>query len=146
MPRAHKEGGAVLVEFAIVVPVLLLLVMGMLQFGILLNAWIDETHLTSSGARYAAVNQNPDPSMTLQEYIKSRADTTDLRTTAKVCIEYPTNPDTSTAGEVGDPVKVAMTYDYQLLPLLGGVLMKVTGDATMRLEAVPDNIPAGCST
>ena len=135
-----------MVEFALVVPVLLLLVIGMLQFGILLNAWIDESHLTSSGARYAAVNQNPDPSMTLQEYVKSRADTADLRATAKVCVEYPTNPDTSTAGKVGDPVKVIMSYDYQLLPLIGGVLMTVRGDATMRLEAVPADIPGGCST
>ncbi len=134
-----------MVEFAIVVPFLLLLVVGMLQFGILLNAWIDESHLTSSGARYAAVNQNPGAG-SLQDYIKQAADTEDMRNTAKVCVEYPTNPDTSTAGEVGDPVKVTMSYDYQLLPLLGGVLMTVRGDATMRLEAVPDDIPGGCST
>lgn len=146
MPTARKEDGAVLVEFAIVAPVLLLLVIGMLQFGLVLNAWIDETHLTSSGARYAAVNQNPDPSMTLPDYIKSQADTADLRDTAKVCVAYPTNPDTSTAGEVGDPVEVTMSYDYQLLPLIGGIALNVKGAATMRLEAVPADIPGGCST
>lgn len=134
-----------MVEFALVLVPLLLLVVGMLQFGILLNAWIDESHLTSSGARYAAVNQNPGPG-SLQDYIKSQADTADLRTLAKVCIEYPPNPDTSTAGRVGDPVRVSMSYDYQLLPLIGGALMTVRGDATMRLEAIPDNISAGCST
>ena len=136
MPAVRKEDGAVLVEFAIVVPVLLLLVMGMLQFGILLNAWIDETHLTSSGARYAAVNQNPGASsgLTLQDYIEQTADTQDLKDTATVRICFPAG-----TSEIGDPVKVTMSYAYQLLPLLGGTLMTVRGDATMRLEAVPTN-------
>ena len=148
MSVVSREDGAVLVEFAIVVPVLLLLVVGMLQFGLVLNAWIDESHLTSSGARYAAVNQNPgDPAgVALQDYIKQSADTADLQNSAKVCVEYPPNPETSTAGLVGDPVRVTMSYDYQLLPLIGGALITVRGDATMRLEAAPDDIPAGCTT
>lgn len=138
MSAASREDGAVLVEFAIIVPFLLLLVVGMLQFGLLLNAWIDESHLTSSGARYAAVNQNPGADMpedySLQDYIKSRADTAGLRETAAVNICFP-----SGTSQVGDPVKVTMSYAYQLLPLIGGTLMTVRGDATMRLEAVPTN-------
>lgn len=129
-----------MVEFALILVPLLLLVVGMLQFGIVLNAKIDETHLASSGARYAAVNQNPGPG-SLQDYIKEAADTQDMRDTATVCVEYPTG-----SSQVGDPVKVTMSYDYQLLPLLGGIMITVQGDATMRLEAVPDNISAGCST
>ncbi len=134
-----------MVEFAFVVPVLALLLIGMLQFGIVLNAWIDETHLTSSGARYAAVNQNPgEPAgLTLQDYIREAADTQDLKESATVCVEFPMG-----SSEVGDPVKVTMSYDYELLPLIGGVVMTVRGNAAMRLEAVPDPdvISEGCST
>ena len=140
-----------MVEFALVLVPLLLLVIGMLQFGIMLNAKIDETHLASSGARYAAVNQNPGgASQTLQEYIKSRADTQDLRNNAKVCVEYPTGADSGTSGEPGDPVKVTMSYVYALVPFLADQLgfasLSIAGDATMRLETFPDEIPAGCST
>ena len=144
MPAARKEDGAVLVEFAIVVPVLLLLVIGMLQFGIALNAWIDETHLTSSGARYAAVNQNPgEPDgVTLQDYLKRAGDTQGLRDDATVCVEFPAG-----SSAVGDPVKVTMSYPYELIPLLSDLgSVTITGDATMRLEAVPDSFTEGCST
>lgn len=125
-----------MVEFAMILVPLLLLVVGMLQFGIILNAKIDETHLASTGARYAAVDQNPGESvgLTLQEYIKAAGDTQDLRDTAAVTVCFPSN-----SSEVGDPVKVTMSYDYELLPLLGGVTMTVQGDATMRLEAVPSS-------
>lgn len=151
MLDARREDGAVLVEFALVLFPLLLMLLGMLQFGILLNAKIDEIHLASSGARYAAVNQNPGaPDLTLQEYIKARADTGHLKENSRVCVEYPPNADTGTSGQPGDPVKVTMTYVYDLVPLLGNAFggiasLTIDGDATMRLEAVPDEIPGGCS-
>ena len=136
-----------MVEFALILVPLMLLVIGMLQFGIVLNAKIDETHLASTGARYAAVNQNPGADMpegySLQDFIKQAADTGDLRSTSTVCVDFPLG-----TSEVGDPVRVTMTYDYELLPLLGGVTIPVQGEATMRLEAVPDPevFSGGCST
>jgi len=133
-----------MVEFAIIAVPLLLLVVGMLQFGVVLNAKINEVHLASSAARYAAVNQNPgEPEdLTLQEYIKQRADTDDMRDTATVCVEFPTG-----SSEVGDPVRVTMSYSYDLLPILDlGDSITVEGDATMRLEAPPDAFSAECST
>jgi hypothetical protein len=41
---------------------------------------------------------------------------------------------------------------YDLIPFLGNSLsppaasITVSGDATMRLETIPDNIPEGCSS
>lgn len=148
MTAARNEDGAVLVEFALVLPLLLLLVIGMLQFGIVLNAKIDETHLASSGARYAAVDQNPGPD-TLQQYIKLQADTSDLRENAQVCLDFPENAVTLTAGEPGDPVRVIMRYTYELLPFLSNRLgiasIDVVGEATMRLETEPEDIEEGCT-
>lgn len=150
MQAARKDDGAVLVEFALVVPWLLLIVFGFLQFGIALNAKIDSTHLTAEGARYTAVNQNPGaPATSLQEYVRSRADTDYLKQ-AKLCVEYPTNTLTVTAGKVGDPVRVTMQRDYPIIPFIGDQLapqisiLNVTSEATMRLEALPTKVPAGC--
>ncbi len=149
MPAARREEGAVLVEFAFVAPVFLLIVVGMLQLGIILNAKIDETHLASSGARYAAVNQNPNPDGSLQEYIRARADTAGMREAAQVCVEF-LEGETGTSGQPGDPVKVTMSYAYDLIPLVGNSLdpslasVTVVGDATMRLETIPDEIEEGC--
>lgn len=152
MKAARREDGVALVEFALVLPLLLFVCLGFLQFGLAMNAKIDATHLTAEGARYTAVNQNPGgATQSLQQYIKSRADTARLRT-ATVCVSYPTNAATGTSGKVGDPVTVTIgPIDYVplvgALPVIPSVLptAAVSSDATMRLEALPTNVPAGCA-
>ena len=153
MQATRREDGVAIVEFALVLVPLLLLVFGFLQFGIAMNAKIDATHLTAEAARYTVVNQNPgSPSQALEDYIRDRADTASLQETAEVCIAYPTNSETSTAGKVGDPVRVTLAYDYDLIPFLTSRLsgnpasLQVTSEATMRLEALPTKIPAGCTS
>jgi Flp pilus assembly protein TadG len=151
------ESGAVLVEFALVLPLLLLLLFGLLDFGKAFNYWIDETHLANAGARWATVNNNPG-SGTLQQYILSQADTPELRTggtstvpsAAQVCISFPTNAQSGTSGQVGDPVQVTVSTEYNWLPFVGNRLtsthVRLTGSATMRLEAKPTSYGAGCSS
>lgn len=148
-----------MVEFALVLPLLALLIFGFLKVGVAMNAKIDSTHLTAEGARYIAVNQNPgltDPDIspkTMQNYIRSKADT-DFLKGATVCISYPTNPETSTTGKVGDPVKVTVSHVLQIVPNLpalpdpydGPGDLPVASETTMRLEALPTKIPAGCLT
>lgn len=158
MKATRREDGVVLIEFALVLIPLLLLTVGFLQFGLAMNAKIDATHLTAEGARYVVVNQNPgltEPGLspkTMQNYIRSRGDTDALRQEAVVCISYPTNSETSTSGTVGDPVKVTLTYDHDMLPGVGNLLdppkttLNVRSEATMRLEALPVKVPAGCTT
>jgi hypothetical protein len=140
-----------LVEFALVLPLLLLLLFGMLDFGRAFNYWIDSTHLSNEAARWAVVNKNPAPSGTLQAWIQQQADSDELRnggTAAvpdplQVCISFPNG------SVVGEPVHVTSTVTYHWLPFIGtriGILATtVTGSSTMRLEAVPTNYTAGCS-
>jgi len=141
MQAARREHGVVMVEFALVLPLLTVLIFGFLKFGVAMNAKIDSTHLTAEGARYIAVNQNPGSTQptptTLQDYVRNRADTAELKT-ATVCVEYPDG------SQVGDPVRVTMNHTYTIIPLFGPLL--VTSEATMRLEAVPTNIAAGCTS
>jgi len=58
--RIREQRGAALVELAFVLPVVLLLLLGMLDFGKAFREWIEETHLANEGARLAAVNYCPD--------------------------------------------------------------------------------------
>ena len=55
----RDESGAALVEFALVLPLLLLLLFGLLDFGKAFNYWIDETHLANAGARFPHVPPAP---------------------------------------------------------------------------------------
>ena len=56
MVRRHKtdESGAALVEFALLLPVFMMLVLGMFSGGIVYNQKLDLTHATREGARYGA--------------------------------------------------------------------------------------------
>jgi hypothetical protein len=148
--------GTALAELALVLPLLLLLIMGMLDFGKAFNEWIDETHLANEGARLAAVGYVADatcaanPNVCIAQQIRGDANIGELRTgrpltpyagaqaAARVCISYPTNPATTTHGLVGDPVQVTVETTYHWLNYLvnqaGFAETPIVGKATMRLE------------
>jgi hypothetical protein len=147
-----RQRGAVLVEFALVLPLLLLLLLGIAELGRVFNYWIDQTHLANVAARWAAVDRNPGPGSTLQESIRLQADTAELREggtdsveePAQVCIDF---PDGTSA--IGDPVEATVSVDFNWMPFLGeqiGVATTtLTGSATMRLEQLPSEYAQGCS-
>jgi len=149
----RQEEGVALVEFALVAPLLLVILFGMLDFGRTFNYWIDATHLANEGARWAVVNKNPASSGTLQDYIQQQADTDELRnggssavpSALEVCIAFPNG------ATVGNPVQVTASLTYNWLPFLsqqalGGLTSTtVSSSSTMRLEAPPTAYAAGCS-
>jgi Flp pilus assembly protein TadG len=152
--RYRDETGTALVEFALVLPVLLVVLLGVADFGRAFNHWIDSTHMANVGARYAAVNKNPGvPPQTLQAYVVDQASTDDLQDGVEVCIEF-RNADGSpnTNPQVGDSVTVNVSSTFSWLDYLVGEIdgfpadTDITGSATMRLEAKPTNYGAGCST
>jgi Flp pilus assembly protein TadG len=150
--RLRREDGQALVEFALVLPALVLILFGMIQFGKAFNYWNDATHLTAEAARFAAVNRKPDPSsaVSLQAQIRAQIDTNELRSggtdsvssPATVCVEFPNG-----TSNVGDPVRVKMTFSYTWMPLLNLVpgTKDITSTTVMRLEARPTTYSAGCA-
>jgi Flp pilus assembly protein TadG len=144
----RDERGVALVEFALVLPAIVLLLFGMLDFGKAFNYWIDGTHLANQASRFAAVNRNPGPGTTLQETIRDQADSAELRNGGtssvpnplQVCISFPNG-----TSNVGDPVRVTVTTTYNFMTLLNVAGKTITGSSTMRLEARPTNFGAGCA-
>ena len=57
-PSAARDRGAAAVEFALLLPVLLLLVFGIIDFGRALNAQITLTQAAREGARMAALGES----------------------------------------------------------------------------------------
>ncbi|WP_138414200.1 TadE/TadG family type IV pilus assembly protein [Sinomonas gamaensis] len=58
MSRQDRERGAAAVEFALVLPVLLALVLGIIDFGRVFNAQQTLTYATRAGARVMAIQNN----------------------------------------------------------------------------------------
>ena len=57
MSRRHDEKGAVLVEFAIILPVLLMLVVGIIEFGRVYNTQVSIQAAAREGARELALRR-----------------------------------------------------------------------------------------
>src|SRR5438094_2766696 len=67
------ERGAALIEFVLVLPLVLLILFGMIDFGKAFTYWNDETHLANEAARYAVVNKNPLGGPSLEAAVKDDA-------------------------------------------------------------------------
>lgn len=169
--RAADESGVAMIEFGIVVPVLLMVVIGILFFGRFMNYAIDQTHLANEGARWAAVNGYPGcPSTSaapcnpsLQQFIASQVDSGELRSGstdvtdstgntpqgAQVCIAFPSSTGAGGTPQLGDPVTVKVKAYFHFLPFLGflngGGALPVTETSTMRIEAPPTTYAADSS-
>jgi Flp pilus assembly pilin Flp len=132
-----KESGQAAVEFALVVPLLCLIIIAVLHFGKVMNYWLDLNHVASEGARKAAVNTFTTDAG-YDSWIRGRLETGELRTggttsipsaaTVAVCL-----PEGS---DVGDPVTVQVAVNYSL-PFIGKTI-PLRGTATMRLEQPAD--------
>jgi Flp pilus assembly protein TadG len=144
--RLRSESGQALVEFALVLPILVLAMMMVLEFGKVFNYWQDEAHLANQAARLAAVDQNPGGG-TLQQYVQAQADAPELKNGGTDSVASPAKVCITPGAAVGDPVKATVTINYKWLPILGGVSStNISGSATMRMERPATNYSAGCSS
>lgn len=146
------QRGVAMVEFALILPLLLAVVVGIVSFGRAMNYDEQATHLANEAARYAAVGQVPPGATgTLGAWVRSQADTPELRnggTTSlpaapSVCLSYPNG-----TANLGDPVQVSMSFTFYWLPILNaGPSSTITRTATMRIEQAPTGsfYSAGCS-
>jgi TadE-like protein len=124
-------------EFALVAPVFLLLIVGVLVFGRMLFYWIETNHVANETARWVVVDRNPyGPGQTLQQNARSRA-TDEFENKARVCIDFPGK--TRATVEPGDPIRVRVQVPVTFIKFFGfGVTIK--GSAVMRLERIADNV------
>lgn len=120
-----SEKGASAVEFALILPLLIMLVFGIVEFGIAFNNYVTITHAAREGARIAAVDlNNPD----LKNIIIERAFPVQI-TEDDIVIS------TTEEKNIGDPVEVEITYNISItIPLVGSWDIPLKNKAIMRLE------------
>jgi Flp pilus assembly protein TadG len=124
--RNRARRGQGVVELALTLPIVLLLLSGMIDFGRLFYSWLVVTHCAHTGARYAAVGYG--------EYdVVTRATATAGSIPVTVTV-------TGAQGAGGSPVTVNVTNSFRLLTplatLFSAEAFPVTATATMRIEGV----------
>ncbi len=138
--RVAGDSGQAVVEFALILPVLIMLVMGAVDFGRAFNYKNDITAMANTAARYAEVNQcAPCGSQSIEQYVASTADSGELKNGSgtswgvlhgvKVCFHF---PDATKTG-VGDSVTAYATANYQWLPLFHFGQVTIQSSETVRL-------------
>ena len=119
-----------MVEFALVAPLLILILFAVIQFGVIFNDYIALTDATRMGARKAAVSrQEPNPVAVVDA--KVRASATDLDMD-KLAVKVTVDP----AWTHGADVTVKATYQVPLPvgTLLGMDDITLTSQTTERVE------------
>ena len=141
------ESGQAAVEFALVVPILCVIVLAIVDFGKAMNYWLDLNHVASETARRAAVNAYPSAGQ-YETYARARLETNELKTggtdsiptAASVAICLPDGKD------VGDAVTVQVAVSYNWIPFIDGPDWNIRGTATMRIEQPADYSASGTCT
>ena len=123
--RAHD--GQTMAEFALVLPLLALLLFGVIQFGIAFNNYITLTDAVRAGARKGAVGRHlADPEASVVSQVRAAA--TDLKTSDLAI-------DVESTWQPGEEVRVTATYPYSISLL--GVIVKsgrLSSETTERVE------------
>jgi Flp pilus assembly protein TadG len=122
--RRNDESGQAFVELALVLPVLLLLLLGVIQFGNVFRDYIALTDATRVGARQAAVSRSIQPPSNRIPLVVSKVHTAavNLDTTQMTVTVTPVMMDGVTPGwEQSGDVTVRSTYPFKI-DLFGMVL------------------------
>jgi Flp pilus assembly protein TadG len=128
--RVRTEQGQSLVEFALALPVLMLVILGMVDFGIAFNYNNDESNLANEAIRFAVVNKCGPCTAAAQKietYVRNDADSDNLKNggtgvgiqSPGVQVEFCSPKLGYNAGDplaIGDPLKAKVTANYRFLP------------------------------
>lgn len=127
-PRLIKsERGQAIVETALVMPLLILMLMGMVEMGRLSNAYLAVTHAARHGARYGAVGGSNAEIIDKVKYAAVPLDVDKLSVTI--------NPVTGRI--TGNDLTITVVYPVELIiPIFSGLVNPVNVKSTviMRLE------------
>lgn len=133
----RRRRGQSLVEFALVLPLFLLILAAIVDFGMGLATSITVTNAAREGARLGAVN--PSPSV-IEARVRSVATGLDgsRLTVSTSCLELSGSTYATCTGalwESGDSMIVSATYDYQVIwPLAFGTVIPLSSSVEMRVE------------
>lgn len=146
------ERGQATVEFAIILPVMLLVVVGLIQFGKAFNYWINLNHIANEGARWAVVNKIPQytcggssfgpftapTAAQYQNYLECQLSNDELKALAPTGNIVLSCTPSGTTANIGDPATVKVTTNnYKVGFGSFGFNIKLSGSSTMRLEQIP---------
>ena len=129
--RNKNERGQAVVEFAVILPVLLLILFAILQFGVVFNNYIQVTAAAREGARKAAVSRTLGTSAAETAATTAAKNAAPGLTAGSVNVTFPNSPTFAQ----GSDITVQVTYPYAI-SIIGLVVSSgnLSSSTTMRVE------------
>src|SRR3972149_11223905 len=120
IPKLAQTNGASSVEFALIAPLLIMLIFAIFEFAIVYGDYLAIPHAAREGARLAAVGRFS------EEVVRDRAYPV---SPSAISVTYPSG------NSHGEPVQVRVEYIFQLkIPFFGERTVPLASQASMRLE------------
>lgn len=131
--KLANDQGAAAVEFALLLPVLTLIIIGMMVFGLILNNYLEITHAAREAVRWAALRE---PLSEVENKAEAAAPGIDW---SKATITRTGVVDPVDDSDQGNPVTVTITYDITeikgMLATFEAILPdQILSSATQRVE------------
>lgn len=124
--RRDREWGAAMVEFAIILPILLLLILGMVEFSRAYNAQITLTQASREGVRVLAITQG-------DQAVKEAEAIAATEYVAATSLDVSRLTVTPTACNAGDPTSLTAAYPFTYdIPLWGTATINLSATGVMR--------------
>lgn len=125
--KSHR--GQSLVEMALILPILIIILFGIMEFGRVFHAYLVITHAAREGARYGVIAKDV-------AEIKQKVQDTSPGIELDLANDVSVNP--ATEFPTGFPLTVRVNYDAELyIPFLNNILpnpIPLTAESTMQIE------------
>lgn len=149
MYRSSRSPGQSMVEFALIAPLLFLLLFGIIELGLMLNIYIGLTNSAREAARAGAVYQYTVPAsgvasaavidtqrdLQINAAILQTLNPMISSSTLTVTVSYPTVALATNAYRARETVVVSLAHDHKLFfGILGPQKMTLSATSAMRIE------------
>lgn len=118
MARPAGDDGAAAVEFALVLPLLLLLVFGIVDFGLAYQAKVELAHAAREGVRTYVLTQDPTKAEARTREAAAMLDDAALSVSSSGC---------AGASDFGDAATVTASYEFEYLTPLPALVAAIPG-------------------
>jgi len=155
MRHILKSEGQAVVELVLVLPLILVMVFAIVEFGFALNSHLAVSNAAAEGARYGSLGTAPGDGTCALSTVRGRAliASGENLDCSDIAVSYPGAPGSAARG---DSVVVRVSHDYQFITPLGSllVLLGAVGFpdhltlevcSTGRLEQAPASVARGGS-
>ncbi len=131
--RFNNEQGASAVEMAIILPLLIMIIFAIFQFGLLFNNYLAITHAAREGARMASVG-NYSQSLVIKRAVPAVPDSVVVSYS-----DYQSSGDDDDDDKKAQTVTVTVKENYNLdIPFYGSKNIPLSSSATMMMENFPE--------